>query len=343
MRKMIFFLEVYVWNEETKDWYVHHDYMIDAPPLALAPFNYDPGSPNLKGNLLAVGTMKPQISIWDLDIVNAIEPVMKLGKSSKSQRNGGRNRRAANQQSGVGKISHTDAVLSLDWNQNSQHILASGSADCSIILWDIEEAKGSKCFTNFEGMIQSIQWHPVEAAVLLAGTRAGTVSVSDCRVETTTSSKPPICWSFKGEEKVEVEQVIWDHFDPFYVLCCTDEGKLYYLDTRQPRDFVCELKAHDDGCNGVAQSFRIKGLLATAGSNEVKVWNLKQGNFSLLHTQPLKMGRVNVVRFCLDDKLGTVLGVGAESEEAVRLLHLSKYPTVSTAFFNQELRISQQL
>jgi periodic tryptophan protein 1 len=47
----------------------------------------------LTGNLLAVGTMEPYINIWDLDVMDTIDPVLTLGerkkkKSKKVRKNG---------------------------------------------------------------------------------------------------------------------------------------------------------------------------------------------------------------------------------------------------------------
>ncbi|KNC71179.1 hypothetical protein SARC_16284, partial [Sphaeroforma arctica JP610] len=42
--------------------------------------DYDPADPETKGNYLAVGTMLPQIEVWDLDVVDAIEAVCVLGQ-----------------------------------------------------------------------------------------------------------------------------------------------------------------------------------------------------------------------------------------------------------------------
>ena len=39
----------------------------------------------LTGNLLAVGTMEPFINIWDLDVIDAIDPVLKLGDKKKKK------------------------------------------------------------------------------------------------------------------------------------------------------------------------------------------------------------------------------------------------------------------
>ncbi|KAK6016153.1 hypothetical protein OSTOST_18367, partial [Ostertagia ostertagi] len=37
-------LEVFLYNEENEDWYCHHDYILEAPPLCLEPIQHDPGN-----------------------------------------------------------------------------------------------------------------------------------------------------------------------------------------------------------------------------------------------------------------------------------------------------------
>ncbi|CAB3406320.1 unnamed protein product [Caenorhabditis bovis] len=39
-----FNLECYVYNEADNDWYCHHHYILDAPPLCLEPVQHDPGN-----------------------------------------------------------------------------------------------------------------------------------------------------------------------------------------------------------------------------------------------------------------------------------------------------------
>lgn len=43
-------------------------------------------------------------------------------------------------------------------------------------------------------------------------------------------------------------------------------GMLRYIDTRKPGVFVSEVLAHSDGTNDVSGSYKVKGLLTTAGS-----------------------------------------------------------------------------
>lgn len=48
---------------------------------------------------------------------------------------------------------HSGAVLSLAWNRLTEHVLASGGADSSVILWDLEETKPATVATHFDGMV----------------------------------------------------------------------------------------------------------------------------------------------------------------------------------------------
>lgn len=53
--------------------------------------------------MLAIGSMIPSIKVWDLDIIDAVQPSYTLGKKQKKKKR-------------TAKDGHTDAVLSLSWN-----------------------------------------------------------------------------------------------------------------------------------------------------------------------------------------------------------------------------------
>lgn len=53
--------------------------------------------------MCAIGSMDPVITIWDLDIQDSLEPILKLGAKKNRRKN-------------ITAFGHTDAVLDLSWN-----------------------------------------------------------------------------------------------------------------------------------------------------------------------------------------------------------------------------------
>jgi periodic tryptophan protein 1 len=75
-------LEVYVYEYKTSSLYVHHDIMLSSYPLCLEWIKELNGK---SCNLIAVGTFLPQIEIWNLDLLDAVQPDIILGEVSNLQ------------------------------------------------------------------------------------------------------------------------------------------------------------------------------------------------------------------------------------------------------------------
>ncbi len=75
--------------------------------------------------------MSPKIDVWDLDMVNSLEPVFSLGSDNKKKKKkkmskAKRDRLAAKKSAAAAEADeedgHTDAVLSLAWNHHYESV-----------------------------------------------------------------------------------------------------------------------------------------------------------------------------------------------------------------------------
>ena len=233
-------LEVYVYNDVEDALYIHHDILLPSFPLALEWLSFDPES-DTRGSLVAVGTMQPVIEVWDLDLVDCLEPAFKLGRKARKKK-------------GIAGVGHKDAVLSLSWNTNCDHVLASGSVDQTVLLWDLTNQSVASKITSHKEKVQSIAFHPMEGHTLLTGCCDNTVRVFDCR--TVDQHKK---WAVGGE----VERVVWDHFNPYCCLASTDQGQVQCIDVRKDSGPVWTLSAHSEAVTGLSMSTQCPGCMTT--------------------------------------------------------------------------------
>ena len=101
---------ILVYNDVEDAFYVHHDVLLPSFPMALEWIGYGSGADDAKhGNLVAVGSMSPVIDVWDLDLVDSLEPDFSLGIKAKKKKK-------------VKGYGHKDAVLALAWNNNAEYV-----------------------------------------------------------------------------------------------------------------------------------------------------------------------------------------------------------------------------
>ncbi|XP_032673816.1 periodic tryptophan protein 1 homolog isoform X2 [Odontomachus brunneus] len=244
-------LEVHVYNEEEGSFYCHHELPISSYPLCMEWLNYDPDDPK-PGNLCAIGNMTPIIEVWDLDLLNSVEPAYKLGCKS-------------NKKKGQKRVGHKNGVLDLAWNQNYTHILASGSADKTILLWDLENCKPVTKLDSFRKEVASLKWHPQETHRLLTGCLDKTIRLFDCKEETVVKS-----W----DVQTAVEKVLWNQYNTNYCIASLTEGHISYFDVRADKA-VWEIKPHNEDVSGLILSASYPGLLVSSSDDGlIKVWDI---------------------------------------------------------------------
>ena len=76
--------------------------------------------------------MEPEIEVWDLDTIDALEPAAVLGGYSNKSGSQRPKRSDDSVKRKFKKGSHKSSVLALAWNAKVQNVLASGSADNTV-------------------------------------------------------------------------------------------------------------------------------------------------------------------------------------------------------------------
>ncbi|KRZ07076.1 Periodic tryptophan protein 1 -like protein [Trichinella zimbabwensis] len=292
-------LEVHVYNESEDSFYPHHHYMLEEAPLCIEHviFNKDTRD---KGNFCAVGTMDSAIELWNLDVVEAIEPVAIFGV---------RNQSSETEKKKAKKISHEDGVLSLTWNRILSHILASGSADLQIILWDIENQVGSAVLSGHSDKVQSIKWHPTESSRLLSGDTSGVVKVWDARES--------VCEKEWNEFNAEIERVAWNpwksenFFKKIEIQVAASDGRLYNMDIRS--GIVDVTEAHNGAVLGLSVNNKAENYVMTSSARgSLKLWKIDDsGHFKFSNKYKLKMNDLLCCEFCPDEE--SVAACGGEN------------------------------
>jgi periodic tryptophan protein 1 len=209
-------LEVYVYEDDADNLYVHHDIMLPAYPLCVEWLNSTAGTSHSSrkdgnANYVAIGTMDPDIEVWDLDTIDCMYPNAILGQGAQDREEVPKGKKKKRKGKKKNDHYHVDAVLSLAANKQHRNLLASSSADTTVKLWDLHTAKCAKSYDLHSNKVCTIAWNPVESTVLLTGSYDRTAVVSDMRAPGADVPK----WTVESD----VEIAKWDphRSELFYV------------------------------------------------------------------------------------------------------------------------------
>ena len=336
-------LEVFVYEDDDDNLYVHHDIMLPAVPLCVewidVPVGKDAGKrPN--GNFVAVGTMSPEIEIWDLDVVDNMYPNAILGQepSENDETNGESSTKIKSKKKKkkpkANDEYHVDAVLALAANRQHRNLLASASADKTVKLWDLNTAKCAKSYSMHTGKVCALDWHPSESTILLSGSYDKTVIATDMRAPDATAPK----WVVDSD----VERVRWDIHDPNYFYVTTESGIVNYFDARSPPKShtsaskpMWMLQAHDGPVSAFDINPTVPGFLATGSEDKkIKLWNIQDNKPSLVVARNMEVGRIFAAHFAPDPEVAFRLSV-AGSKGQLQVWDTSTNASVRSAFGNK--------
>ena len=174
-------LEVYIYDHQTSDLYVHHEVILASYPLCL---EWLPSMRGEKQNMVIVGSFMPEIEIWDLN-AEVCEPRYVLGgleeSSGKKKKKGVIKQFQKKEENKTNDNSHTDAVLCLSLNPFQSEYLASGSADTTVKIWDLEELTCKATLPVHHNKVQLVKWNCFNESILMSGGYDRVINVIDVR------------------------------------------------------------------------------------------------------------------------------------------------------------------
>ncbi|KAG7265717.1 hypothetical protein CRUP_024653 [Coryphaenoides rupestris] len=172
-------------------------------------------------------------------------------------------------------IGHSGPVLDIDWCPHNDNILASGSEDCSAMVWQIPDQSLSRPLSEpivvLEGhskRVGIVSWHPTARNILL----------------TAGSDNLIIIWNVgTGEPLVSMD----DHPDLIYNVCWNYNGSLFCTTCKdrrlrvcdpRKREVVAERLAPHEGVRPMRAMFTKDGNIFTTGftrmsQRELGLWD----------------------------------------------------------------------
>jgi periodic tryptophan protein 1 len=309
-------LEVYCYNTREGSLYVHHDLTLPALPLCLAWMDYAGdaaasamsaqcglggagGADAFVGSYVAVGTFKPDIEIWNLDVLDPLEPALILKGAKKSASSSGKKggKGAKKAEAGSDAAGHSDAVMGISWNRTHRHMLASSSADTTVKIWDMDgRGKVLHTYRHHIGKVQAVAWNPVEPTILASAAFDRTVAVVDAR-------EGPAGRVARYALPADSEALQWHPHNPVCLVAACEDGSIVQYDCRAPDKPLWKFKAH--GTNAVTSfSFSplARGLFATGSLDKtVKLWDANTptsaGAPTCVSSKEMNIGQVFSVSF----------------------------------------------
>ncbi|CAM9261042.1 unnamed protein product, partial [Scytosiphon promiscuus] len=322
-------LEVQVYSEETGNLYVHHDIALPSLPLCLAWMDMPPRTAAMSrvsgsadeghtvGSYCAVGTFEPGIEIWNLDVLDPLEPTATLGGFKEKDKKPGKKPRKRQTVPG----SHTDAVLALSWNREHRHVLASGSGDNTVKVWDVTTQQCSATLTHHSDKVQGVSWHPVEATVMATVSYDRKLALLDARAPTKVTSH---------KLQADPECLLWNPHNPAQILTGSEDGVVCCRDVRRPESPVYSFTAHEKGVSAISFTPLVPGMLATCSEDKtVRVWDVDAEVPLQVSSKAMAVGRLFSLQY---DASTAFLLATAGSKGHVALWHSDEDEAISARF-----------
>ncbi|WVY90009.1 hypothetical protein V8G54_035523 [Vigna mungo] len=285
-------------HSNERNMYSHHTILIPAFPLCTAWLDC-PLKGGERGNFIAVGSMEPSIEIWDLDVIDAVQPCVVLGGLEEKKKKGKK------KSIKYKKDSHTDSVLGLAWNKEYR----------IVELCDLKHQWIEVVFAvllslvHLSLQVQAVAWNHHAPQVLLSGSFDCTVALRDARM--------PKHSGYSWRVSAQVESLAWDPHTEHSFVVSLEDGTVNGFDIRKaksdsspdksPPTFT--LHAHDKPVSSVSYNPSAPNFLATGSMDKtVKLWDLSNNQPSFVASNSPKAGAIFKISFSEDDPFLLAIG-----------------------------------
>ncbi|KAL0215998.1 hypothetical protein P9112_008182 [Eukaryota sp. TZLM1-RC] len=314
------FLEQWIVEPSSEDSYatidMHHDRVLRSAPICTQWIGHGEG--NHPCHVAAVGFMEPGIELWNMNEVDALEPIAVLGPKKHLSIS----RKRIMKKKGIvsekeKEPGHKGAVLGLSWNTVRQNFLASSGDDGKVFVWDLDktEAPVWKIPSAFKHKkaVQTVDWAPFSDSVIMTSSFDRTSKIFDLR-----QSGPPL--SFKLE--AEAESACWANIgqsletSKFFIGC--EDGSIQCFDPRDTSTRLYMIDAHKSSTHLNVHP-RLPHLLVSGGSDKcLKAWNIGSEP-KMLHKENVssEVGEVFALQFnpFADENNIGLLAVGGSKDD----------------------------
>ena len=129
--------------------------------------------------------------------------------------------------------------MSLSVNPFQAEYLASGSADTTVRIWDLEEQACKATLANLhKNKVQVVRWNKVNESILISGGYDRVINVVDVRQQ--PLGENALKFRLKKEVK-DLETIQWHPTQEHYFVITTESGAVQGYDMRNSKDHVFEI------------------------------------------------------------------------------------------------------
>ncbi|KAI9175751.1 hypothetical protein H9P43_006115 [Blastocladiella emersonii ATCC 22665] len=238
-----------------------HDAWLPGMPTAVEWFNRAPGTlaaapplfnppPGATGNFLAVAGQRFDIELWNADIVGPMLPVAYLGSAPRRNRGSKFNPPTMfGPKATPNGEYHVMCVAALSWHPSHPKLLASGSQDSTVKVWDLDALRSTASFiphpqqpaSHRGSEVTLTKWSPLTPACLLTGSSDRTVRYLDTRLSPKSAAESALRFDLSPDPTAAIptgmafpRSAVFAPSDQQRVFVSTAGGDIVVLDLRNP-------------------------------------------------------------------------------------------------------------